>query len=87
LIRSLRISTISAETKPISQTIPWWFDDVFFKRDFVQKIFQIILQPNFSPNDKKATAIKIVDTFQDQIRCLVIFLLLLLGGLGYLGKK
>src|SRR3954452_18837396 len=26
----------------------WWFYDVFFKRDFVQKIFQLLLPPNFS---------------------------------------
>src|SRR5919204_5152786 len=46
----------------------WWFYDVFFKRDFVQKIFQIILPPNFSSNNnKKAATIKIVETFQDQI--------------------
>jgi hypothetical protein len=46
----------------------WWFYDVFFKRDFVQKIFQLVLPPGFPPNDKKAAAIKIVDTFQDQIK-------------------
>jgi hypothetical protein len=49
----------------------WWFYDVFFKRDFVQKIFQLVLPlpGNFPPhNDKKAAAIKIVDTFQDQIK-------------------
>jgi hypothetical protein len=48
----------------------WWFYDVFFKRDFVQKIFQLVLTPGFPPsNDKKAAAIKIVvDTFQDQIK-------------------
>ena len=51
----------------------WWFYDVFFKRDFVQKIFQLVLlsSGSFSPpsNDKKAAAIKIVvDTFQDQIK-------------------
>jgi hypothetical protein len=46
----------------------WWFYDVFFKRDFVQKIFQIILPPDFPSNNKKAATIKIVDTFQDQIK-------------------
>lgn len=46
----------------------WWFYEVFFKPDFVQKIFQLILPPGFSPNDKKAATIKIVDTFQDQIK-------------------
>src|SRR6266496_6293582 len=42
----------------------WWFYEIFFKPDFVQKIFQLILPPGFSPNDKKAATIKIVDTFQ-----------------------
>jgi hypothetical protein len=46
----------------------WWFYDVFFKRDFVEKIFQLVLQSGNFPhhNDKKAAAIKIVGTFQDQ---------------------
>ena len=45
----------------------WWFYDVFFKRYFVQRIFQIMLPANFSySNNKKAARIKIVDTFQDQ---------------------
>ena len=46
----------------------WWFYDVFFKRVFVQKIFQITLPPGFPSNNKKSAAIKIVDTFQDQIK-------------------
>jgi hypothetical protein len=46
----------------------WWFYEVFFKRDFVQKIFQIIFPPDFPSNNKKAATIKIVDTFQDQIK-------------------
>jgi hypothetical protein len=46
----------------------WWFYDVFFKRDFIQKIFQILLSPNFSHKNKKAATLKIVDTFQDQIK-------------------
>jgi hypothetical protein len=46
----------------------WWFYDVFFKREFVQKIFQIIVPPGFNPTNKKAAARKIVDTFQDQIK-------------------
>jgi hypothetical protein len=41
---------------------------VFFKRDFIQKIFQLLLPPKFSRNNKKTAAIKIVDTFQDQIK-------------------
>ncbi len=46
----------------------WWFYDVFFKRDFIQKIFQLLLSHNFSHDNKKATTTKIVDTFQDQIK-------------------
>jgi hypothetical protein len=46
----------------------WWFYEVFFKPDFVQKIFQLILSPGISPNDRKAARLKIVDTFQDQIK-------------------
>jgi hypothetical protein len=42
---------------------------MFFKYDFVQKIFQLILllPSGFSLNCKKAAAMKIVGTFQDQI--------------------
>ena len=46
----------------------WWFYDVFFKRDFIQKIFQLLLPPNFSHKNKKAATLKIVDTFQEQIK-------------------
>jgi hypothetical protein len=46
----------------------WWFYDVFFKRDFVQKIFQLLLVPNYSQKNKKAATLKIVDTFQEQIK-------------------
>jgi hypothetical protein len=46
----------------------WWFYDVFFKRDFVQKIFQLLLPLDFLHKNKKAATIKIVDTFQDQIK-------------------
>ncbi|MBV9179331.1 MAG: hypothetical protein JO297_20060 [Nitrososphaeraceae archaeon] len=46
----------------------WWFYDIFFKHDFVQKIFQLLLPPNYSHKDKKAATLKIVDTFQDQIK-------------------
>jgi hypothetical protein len=46
----------------------WWFYDVFFKRDFVQKIFQLLLSPSYSHKNKKAARLKIVDTFQDQIK-------------------
>src|ERR687887_706154 len=46
----------------------WWFYDAFFKRDFIQKIFQLLLPPDFSHKNKKAATLKIVDTFQDQIK-------------------
>ena len=46
----------------------WWFYDVFFKRDFIQKIFQLLLPHNFLDKNKKAATMKIVDTFQDQIK-------------------
>ena len=46
----------------------WWFYDVFFKRDFVLKIFQILLPPNSLHKNKKAATLKIVDTFQEQIK-------------------
>ena len=46
----------------------WWFYYVFFKRDFVQKIFQLLLPPDFLHKNKKAATIKIVDTFQEQIK-------------------
>ena len=46
----------------------WWFYDVFFKRDFVQRIFQLLLPyNNIAHKNKKAATLKIVDTFQDQI--------------------
>jgi hypothetical protein len=46
----------------------WWFYDVFFKRNFIQKIFQLVLSPNFSHKSKKAATMKIVDTFEAQIK-------------------
>ena len=46
----------------------WWFYEVFFKPDFVQKIFQLAMPSSFPPHDKKAAAIKIVDIFQNQIK-------------------
>jgi hypothetical protein len=46
----------------------WWFYDVFFKPEFVQKVFQVALPPGFSPHDKKAAAIRIDDIFQSQIK-------------------
>ena len=46
----------------------WWFYDVFFKHDFVQNGFQLLLAPDFLHKNKKAATMKIVDTFQDQIK-------------------
>ena len=46
----------------------WWFYDVFFKRDFIQRVFQLLLPYNIQHRNKKAATIKIVDTFQDQIK-------------------
>ena len=46
----------------------WWFYDVFLKPQFVEKVFQVALPPGFSPHDKKAAAIRIVDIFQSQIK-------------------
>src|ERR687887_800353 len=46
----------------------WWFYDIFFKRDFIERIFQLLLPPNFLHKNKKAAILKIVDTFQDQIK-------------------
>jgi hypothetical protein len=46
----------------------WWFYDVLFKRDFVQRIFQLLLPYNIPHKNKKAATLKIVDTFQDQIK-------------------
>ena len=31
----------------------WWFYDVFFKRDFIRKIFQLLLPPNFCIKTKR----------------------------------
>jgi hypothetical protein len=41
----------------------WWFYDVFFKRDFIQMVFQLLLPYNVQHRNKKAATIKIVDTF------------------------
>jgi hypothetical protein len=46
----------------------WWFYDIFFKPDFMQKVFQLVLLPGFPPRDKKTAAMKIVDMFQNQIK-------------------
>ena len=44
------------------------FYDIFFKPDFAQKIFQPALPPDFSPHNKKAAAMKIVNMFQNQVK-------------------
>ena len=44
----------------------WWFYDIFFKRDFIQGVFQLLLPYNV--RNKKAATIKMVDTFQEQIK-------------------
>jgi hypothetical protein len=46
----------------------WWFYDIFFKPDFMQKVFQLSLPPSFPPHDKKAASMKIVDMFQNQVK-------------------
>ena len=46
----------------------WWFYDVFFKYEFVQKIFQLALPSDFPYYNKKAAVMKIVDMFQNQIK-------------------
>ena len=46
----------------------WWFYDVFFKRNFIQKVFQLLLPYDIQHKNKKAATLKIVDTFQDQIK-------------------
>jgi len=46
----------------------WWFYHIFFKRDFIQMVFQLLLPYNISHKNKKAATLKIVDTFQDQLK-------------------
>ena len=46
----------------------WWFYDIFFKRDFMQMVFLLLLPYNISHKNKKAATLNIVDTFQDQIK-------------------
>jgi hypothetical protein len=45
----------------------WWFYDVLVTREFLQRIFQIVLPSGFN-HDKKAAALRIVEMFQDQLR-------------------
>jgi hypothetical protein len=46
----------------------WWFYDIFFKLDFMQKVFQLALQPGFPSHDRKAAVMEIADMFQNQIK-------------------
>ena len=55
-------------SKRATMAAGWWFYDIFFKPDFVQKIFQLALPPGFSSHNKKAAAKKIVDIFQNQVK-------------------
>ena len=55
-------------SKRATMAAGWWFYDIFFKPDFVQKIFQLALPPGFSSHNKKAAATKIVDMFQSQVK-------------------
>jgi hypothetical protein len=55
-------------SKRATMAAGWWFYDIFFRPDFVQKIFQLALPPGFPPHDKKGAAIKIVNLFQNQVK-------------------
>lgn len=55
-------------SKRATMAAGWWFYDIFFSPDFVQKIFQLALPLGFPPRNKRAAAIKIVDLFQNQLR-------------------
>jgi hypothetical protein len=46
----------------------WWFYDVSLTRNFIQRVFQLLLPYNIQHKNKKAATLKIVDTFQDQIK-------------------
>lgn len=45
----------------------WWFFDIFFKREFVHKIFELSI-PHDSSNDKDKVAKEIVELFQNQLK-------------------
>ena len=55
-------------SKRATMAAGWWFYDIFFKPDFVQKIFQLALPPGFPSHNKKAATTKIVDMFQNQVK-------------------
>ena len=44
----------------------WWFYDIFVIHDFLQKLFQQLVQQGV--HDRKAATINIVDFFQRQLR-------------------
>jgi hypothetical protein len=47
----------------------WWFYDVFVTKEFLQRIFQMVIpHEEFSSRDKKSATIKLVDMFQTQLR-------------------
>ena len=55
-------------SKRATMAAGWWFYDICFKPDFVQKIFQLALPPGFPSHNKNAAATKIVDMFQNQVK-------------------
>jgi hypothetical protein len=55
-------------SKRATMAAGWWFYNIFFKPDFVQKIFQLALPPDFPYHNKKAAAMKIVNMFQNQVK-------------------
>lgn len=47
----------------------WWFYDVFATPEFLQGLFQVALpKEEFSSNDVKSAAARIVDMFQGQLK-------------------
>jgi hypothetical protein len=46
----------------------WWFYYVSLTRNFIQRVFQLLLPYNIQHKNKKTATLKIVDTFQDQIK-------------------
>ena len=55
-------------SKRATMAAGWWFYDISFKPDFVQKIFQLSLPPGFPSHNKKAATTTIVDMFQNQVK-------------------
>lgn len=47
----------------------WWFYDVYVTPEFLQGLFQLALpKEEFSSNDKKAAAYRLVGMFSDQLK-------------------